>query len=202
MERIDIATGDDSAERFRTAAVALVGIQGVIAKKLGLVTWDIDRVVKWGIDHMKNLRSIVNDYIQTPVDVLSNFLDENRSGTLIIQGVNGSKHVGAGEVEFMPTIRVVARHELDIGRVYIKREAMQEYCGRIKADHKFVETELKKMGVLVNPAARKSLGANTMLDKVVGRCWEIDLLHESISEKAPELLTAMRHLKTLSDEEK
>ena len=200
MERIDVATGDDSAERFRTALVALVGIQGVIAKKLGLVKWDIDRVVLWGINHMKNLRNIVNDYIQTPVDVLSNFLDENRSGTLIIQGVNGSKHVGAGTVEFLPTIRVVARHELDIGRVYIKREAMQEYCGKIKADHKFVENELKKMGVLVNPAARKSLGANTMLDKVVGRCWEIDLLHESISEKAPELLTAMRHLKTLSEE--
>jgi hypothetical protein len=199
IEKVDALTGDKSSDRFRTATVGLAWAIGLILKhELKLIDWDIKSTIEWAIGHISELREVVNDYVQTPVDVLSNFLDENRAGILIIQGVNGSKHIGAGTVEYMPLGRVIGRHEPDIGRLYIQRNAMQEYCNKAKVDHKYMEASLLKNGVITNTGARKSLGANTMLDKTVSRCWELNLLHPDLTEKTADLLDALTNQKELA----
>jgi len=194
IEKVDALTGDKSADRFRTACVGLAWAVGLILKhELKLIDWDIKSTIDWAVGHISELREVASDYVQTPVDVLSNFLDENRAGILIIQGVKGSKHIGAGSVEYMPLGRLIGRHEPDIGKLYIQRNAMQDYCNKAKVDHKYMEVNLVKSGVILNTNARKSLGANTMLDKTVSRCWELNLLHPDLTDKAPELIAAMQN---------
>jgi hypothetical protein len=201
IEKVDAMTGDKSSDRFRTACVGLAWAMGLILKhELKLIDWDLKSTIEWAIGHISDLREVASDYVQTPVDVLSNFLDESRAGILIIQGVKGSKHIGAGTVEYMPLGRLVGRHEPDIGKLYIQRNAMQEYCNKAKVDHKYMEVNLLKSGVILNTNTRKSLGANTMLDKTTSRCWELNLLHPDLTDKAPELIAAMKQQEELSNQ--
>ena len=183
VEMVDKRTNENVPERYRTTTVGLVGAAGLICEQIGLLPWKAADLVTWGVEQIKSLRVVTDDYIQSPEDVLSTFLEENNGNMLVLTGINGSKHLNAGTVHQSPRGSLLIRYEPDVGKLWLSRFAMQSHCNRIKADFKQIEEHLMRVGIVRDKNARKSLGANTLLDKTHSRCWELDMLHPALADK-------------------
>ncbi len=184
MVDIDARANVDSSERFRSALVAVVGAAGSIAKKLGLLTWDMDAVVDWGVQHIRSLRTVTASYHATAMDSLGDFLDEHANDTLVVMNASKSAlSLGSADILREPRGKLLVRHEADTGQIFIQVRAIRTYCGKIGADFRLIQTELEALGVLTATDRVKTLGSHTPFEKTPSRCWVIDTNHVAVSRK-------------------
>lgn len=182
MLDVDARAHVESGERFRAALVAVVGAAGGIVKRLGLVGWDIDAVVEWGVQHMSSLREVTAAYHATAMDTLGDFLDTHLNDTLTL--INASKALsGTADILREPRGKLLVRHEMDTGTLFIQAKSFKTYCSTAGADFRQIQQELQALGVLVAVDRLKSLGSHTTLEKSPSRCWVIDMTNPLVSRK-------------------
>jgi len=143
-------------ERFwsATAASNIAGIR--IAKRLGLIDWDLKAIFKWVCEMLTVLRKDVLPPIDADNEVLGNFLMGRMDNILIVNdGVDRrSKMQGIPILE--PKQEVMVRYEPDTQKVYIAVSAFRRYCSlrnisyretlkKLKGQGLYIDTELKRM---------------------------------------------------------
>ena len=181
IAEVDSMGNVDSSERFRSAAIGCVWAAGILANKCGLIQWDINAIVRWGIGQMETLRAATATYQVTSSQVLADFIDVNNGNILVIDKLMNNGR-GNGNIIFLPRGKLVGRLELDRKLLYVSSTAFKEYCIMTGADHRRIEQELLESKVLLRAGYNKSLGANTEMEKGLTRCWLIDMTHSDISK--------------------
>jgi len=71
-----------SKERFYIDLISLVRVAMTEAKKLGLITFDVDNVVEWAIDHIATMRAARTATLMTPEDYLQAFFSDTHHGII------------------------------------------------------------------------------------------------------------------------
>lgn len=83
------------AERYRVAAMTCALIGGALAKKLGLMHLNLNRLKDWVIDQSFDVRDSTNNMMSGPVDILAEYLASRVQNMLVIGGDNAKRGLGA-----------------------------------------------------------------------------------------------------------
>lgn len=143
-----------SEERFWIAACAVMYVAGVLAKKMNLFTWDMDAIFVKLCDIIKHNRNNCATFEFSATDVVGSFLAENTRNTLVTDVGIGD---GATMVKLMPSGALNVRYEQDSGLIYIRTQALKEYCARRNIGIQSVKESLSIKGLLRDSNARMVL---------------------------------------------
>jgi len=114
----------------KTGAV-ITGVR--IAKHLELIDWDVDNLLKWVIGRLRGLRLDMKEMDISITEIIAQYYSENIRGVLRIKSTDDARKGEDGldmllTAEQMPTYNWVARHEYDVGRLYLMVKPFKQWC--------------------------------------------------------------------------
>jgi hypothetical protein len=167
QQRVDAAADLSQPHRFWSAqaASALAGL--TIAKRLGLINYDLKEIFKWIVGQIlinkENLTAASGD----PEDLLTQYLAENYNNVLRIKSTDDSRGKAAADEYIVPDsaprLQLVARYEYDIKRLYLLPKPFKEWCMHQQLHYADVVDGLKK-GVAQARMRKVRLGKGTRMN--------------------------------------
>jgi len=201
QQKINTLANIRGEERYWSATAAAAIYGGAVAKSLGVIDFDVARMIPWVATMIKNMRDQKDELADTAVGVLGQFLDEHASNRLMIRG-DCSPRTQNVPVE-LPRGPLVIRHEVDNNKLYISRSVLKNWLGKRFGEYTKIANELKDQRVLRNANQRKVLGGNTTLGGAQVSCWVIDLKAPALGAVGLQLLqdsSAMEELQRMEGE--
>ena len=206
-------------ERFAVATMAVAGVAGRILKDLGLIEFDVGRVLQWVADKVCTERHTRADMVSNPGDALARFASEYL-GASIIMGYMEKQGGGALTVFHMnPSVnpsRIYLRYEYRFDKpeestMLVNVPVFAEWVAKtMRMDIRQVKDWLVERGYFTGGAragrqTRKSLGAQTAYKLPAVPTWTLrlqsigtDLAMEnvtSIAQKDPLFGDATREIR-------
>ena len=180
--KIDKAAGIRGDERYWSAIAATAIYGGLVAKNLGLIKFDVGRVMAWAVKTIKEMRGEKDTLCTDAIGILGQFLDEYANNRLIVSG----KTVGGAMCTILqePRGQLVSRVEADAHRLYFGRAFFKTWLTRKYGAYGKTSRELKEAGVLMNPNRNKVLGSGTSYAGAPQPCWELDMAHPALGQVA------------------
>ena len=142
-----------SAEnRFWSVLVSCTMTGLIIAKRIGLVDYDIKNLFAWAVDLLKSNKYSVNDMSISIEDTLNDYIHEHWSNVLWIKSTDDVR-AGADGVtdlvipESLARGQLVARYETDLKKVYLLPIPLKKWCGEQQINYSsFVQDLITKLG--------------------------------------------------------
>jgi len=185
-ERIDQDAEIKGDERFWGAVASTAIYGGLVAKKLGLIRFDVVRVMNWASDTIFNMRGDKNDLAGSSVDILGQFIDEYAASRLLVKGsARGALKCCIIEEPRGP---LVMRYELDAHRLYLSRAVFKTWVSKRFGSYTQIKNDLAGDKVLINPNKRKVLGAGTYYGGAQQVCWEINMKSSRLGRSVSNLV--------------
>ena len=151
--RIDKAAGLGPENRFWSSGNAVIVAGLIIAKKLGLVNYDVGAVYKWVVAELISRNSFVNDIGASVTQTLNNYLSENYNNMLKIEStedLRGRNENGLDQlvpIGASPRGHLVARYEPDTKLLFLRIKPFKEWCIDQQINYQSVVDDLKaKLG--------------------------------------------------------
>lgn len=148
QNKLDTAIGLTAQERFYSTicASSITGL--LIAKRLGLVKFDVAMVVKWLLQTMSRVKTNLID-LNVGVDtILNNYLAENYNNVLRIKSTDDHRG-NKPDLDVLvipdgtPRVSLVARYEYDIKRLYLMIKPFKDWCSKHHLNFNEVERQLE-----------------------------------------------------------
>jgi hypothetical protein len=172
---IDKRTGATPDERFWSMVAGAAIYGGMIARKLGLIKFELGPVLNWVTDIIPTMRDNKEAQGYDPINLLGQYLDYNAGNTVIVHHGNAGQDVD-------PTRAINVR--IDItgsgSTAFISQKNMgwwlREKAG---AEYNQLKKDLDELGVLERSGFAKRIGA-VGLTGAPQRCWQINLAHPAV----------------------
>lgn len=172
-KRIDGDAKIRGEERFWSAIASAAIYGGLVAKSLGLIQFDVTKVLVWATKTIRSMRVDKDELAGGAVDILGQFLDEHASNRLLVKGECG---FGKPAIPIdTPRGALVIRHEVDNHKLYLSRSTFKSWLSRKFGSYTKIAKELKDIGALKDANMRKVLGAGTQFGGAQQPCWVLDL---------------------------
>lgn len=155
--------GITSRERYWAISLSTMITGGYIARKLGLIDWDIDKLFMLMVDLARIKRIEVDNNAVDYNSVLGEFLSENKGAILQINGKVDERSGLPSAPIFNPTVRVIGRYEPDNKVLYIIRNVFKDYCVKRQISYTAAITHLQK-GVVSKGDTRVRMMKGTGVD--------------------------------------
>lgn len=184
-----------SRERFWTAVVGTVIAAGTLAKELGMIDYDLNKIASWAAKKISLLRSDVNEIKGDATDILIGFLNSRISNTVVVNKT-GSAYTMTLAPKGELSIRI--EREGKVEQAFIAKSAFRTYCAEINAEYNDHRRKLKDIGVISKSDVNKMLGAHTEYKTGVVSTLVVNLRHpliEGILEPGIELKSNIINLK-------
>jgi hypothetical protein len=145
QQRIDQAASLTAENRFWSAMVSRTITGLLVAKKAGLIDWQIGPIVAWAVKAMQGAQSMVREMNADVETILTDYLAEHYSGILRIKSTDDARKVPSFETiiqpaEAMRSSQIIARYEYDIKKLYLLPKPLKEWCGKQQINYSgFVE---------------------------------------------------------------
>jgi hypothetical protein len=147
--RLDEAANLGPENRFwaNGNAVILTGL--IIAKRLGLVQYDVGKVYRWVVKELIRRNSFVNDIGASVDETVGNYLSENYNNMLKIdstEDLRGKNDNGLDQlvpVGASPRNTLVARYEPDTKMLFLRIKPFREWCTDQQINYASLVDELK-----------------------------------------------------------
>ena len=127
QRRLDKMFKFTSKERNWSASFGAAYAVALIAKELGLHDFDINANIQFMLNHIESMRGEVSESVVQHDGLVANFLNENFSSILVVDGL-----LDANGLQAPPRNRninkIVARYEPDTERLYIPVNTLRDYC--------------------------------------------------------------------------
>ena len=184
LGKLEEETQTMQKERFWLAITASTIVGGIIARKLDLHNFDMNKIFAWSVKRIKDMCSLVSDSNNSPTQILSGFLNAAYNRTITVAGgiADKSGKMTPLYVTFEPTGgEIWVRQERDRNLIFIDAAKFREYATRSQAGYSEVKKALITSGVLVNSNANKTLSANSQKHQSGSvKCWTIDMSHKEM----------------------
>jgi uncharacterized protein (DUF927 family) len=161
------ALNADPSERFWIAQGATVFAGCTVAKELGLIDWDLDRLWKWIIEKIKAQRANMQGMDMDIEDLVSQFYMDHARSILRITSTSNTKdpelqNIIRPDFQDMPNYQFVARHETDINKLYIRIPVLTKWLAERKYTYESVKALIcQKMN---GKLSKKRMGSGTKMD--------------------------------------
>lgn len=174
-------------ERYWVATIAATIYGGVLAKRLGLIEFEIRPVLDWACEQLMGMRETKVDHTRSSdaPAMLAEFIDSNASGRLVvdIQGTSNAHKLTVVIKE--PRGALTMRQELGdgaCGKLFIARRSLTDWLAKKGVSYAVLKKLLTKEGILVNDTRRKTLGAGTQFTGGATPCWTVNIDHPAMAE--------------------
>lgn len=195
--RLDKACQFSSADRFHSVLVAN-GITGLLmAKRAGLINYEVKSVVSWLISVVTNLKHQIKSMDVDAETTLTNYLAENYNNILRIKSTDDArKHNGVLEhlviPDAVPRISMVARYEYDVKMLYIYQKPLKEWCVKQQVNYEGFVDSLKR-GRTKAKVDKKRMGKGTHMNlPSVDVIW-VNCEHFMDDDKEAAIVAAAEH---------
>ena len=157
----------DSQHRYWVAECACTYAGVMIAKKLGLLDWDLDAFYAWIIKKLKLARENMQSMTIDIHNLIADYIADNPRGILRVKSTDDARTTDPEKENLImpdatPLYRWVGRHEYDIHKLYLRPAPFKEWC--MKRGHVYASVrELIKLQ-LKGRVTKMRLGKGTKLD--------------------------------------
>lgn len=127
QRKMDIKFRFTSKERNWSVSIACAYTMAYIARELGIHGWDISSNIDAMVKHIERMRQDVKQSITTYDALIAEFLTENHSYILVIDGLPDANGLYAPAKNRVIN-KIIARYEPDTGKLYIASKALRDYC--------------------------------------------------------------------------
>ena len=169
---------DETRERFYLDAIATALVGGAVAKKLGLIDFDLNAIKKWAMDHVKSLRTNRVASLSTVEDYLGAFLNSLHGRTVVTDKFTDGRAGPVFEVDSREVRNPVARVTLSDKWFLVSHAHFMAWCSENNVHAKWFKEELDKRGILDHTLAtanyRASLFKGTSLPSTQTRVIQFD----------------------------
>jgi hypothetical protein len=166
--KLDKTCGFTPADRFHSV-LAADGIMGLmIAKKAGLINYDIKAVVQWLVEIIKGLKEQVKSMDVDAETTLTNFLAENYNNILRIKSTEDSRTAKDDAIDHLvipdatPRATFIARYEYDEKMLFIYQSPLREWCVKRQVNYEGFVDALKR-GRTKAKVDKKRMGKGTRM---------------------------------------
>lgn len=198
QQQIDRRCGYTAQDRFASVGLTCVIVGSLLAKQLGLVSFDVNALTKWAVNKADALRAAVASNTPTMADVFGRMLTEISAG-FIVTNVEGDARVSnkLASVISGPTGGVITgRYIQDTGTLYIQQTVIRQWCAKNQADYGDMWKTALDHDWVHHEVQHYTLGKGTReYGLAPTRCWKVDV--RKVNNEKPEIvdLPAMRRVK-------
>jgi len=161
--KIDTTAGLTAQNRFWSAfmACSMTGI--LLAKKAGLVNYDTKKLFKFMVETLRKNLHASNDMGASVEELLNDYIHEHYSMVLWIKSTDDSRGDSLVVPEALPKIKLVARYETDLKKVYLLPKPLKKWCGMHQVDYASFLQDLKEKMNSTTGLVRLSKGTHLNL---------------------------------------
>jgi hypothetical protein len=172
--RIDAKVSLTQRERFWSAVMA-ANITGLrIAKHLGLIDWDIKRIVAWATTDMLNsLREEVKPPVTDVAAIIGDYINRKMAHILVVNDQVDARSNMASLPVLEPRGELLIRYEPDTKRMYFAAKAFKNDCVTYQVNYKDTLSKLEANGVFIG-AQNKRLSKGMKVTSPAVHCLIFD----------------------------
>jgi len=166
--------------RYWLRALASMYVAGQLMNSLGLISFNVERAIKWAGRQLEERNSQeIADRI-TAREALSDYLTQNLNVTLMMSGAfdhSIRKEVGVNAPVSgypIPTKEVYIRREIDSRKIYIHKEHFRKWITENDQKASTIWRQLAEEKIILVPTAKVTLTAGTHLVAGQSTCLLID----------------------------
>ena len=177
--KVDTVAGLTSENRFWSAFVTNTMAGLVIAKRAGLIEYNIGNVFKWAIKMLKDNKHYVSDMNASVEEVLNDYIHEHWSNVLWIKSTDDLRKQNNNGIDSLvvpdaiPRGKLVARYETDLKKAYLVPKPLRIWCSEQQINYAaFLQDLTTKLGA-TKAKVRLSKGTHMQLpptDVIVVSC--------------------------------
>jgi hypothetical protein len=146
QQRIDLAASLTAENRFWSAMVSRTITGLLVAKKAGLIDWQIGPIVAWAVKVMQTAHTMVREMNADVEGILTDYLAEHYGSLLRIKSTDDARKASTGIDHLIVPEAIprgnsfVARYEYDVKKLYLLPKPLKEWCGKQQINYSgFVE---------------------------------------------------------------
>jgi hypothetical protein len=137
-------------ERFWSAMLACIIGGGLIAKRLGIINFDMKRIYAFATSMIQDLRQEVRPPTTDALGVLGDYLNRHIHNILVVDAHLDSRTKMATLPKMEPKGNLLIRFEPDAKRLYIVTKEFKNDCAAYQISYKETIDELKKKGIYID----------------------------------------------------
>jgi uncharacterized protein (DUF927 family) len=164
--KVDTVVGLTAQNRFWSALVSCSMTGLILAKKLGLLEFDIKDIFKWITKQLEKNLVYVNDMGASVEEVLNDYIHEHWSNVLWIKSTDDLREGDASSLvvpEAVPRGKLVARYETDLQKAYLLPKPLKKWCGEHQINYGNFIQDLKDKLKATQSVKRLSKGTHLKL---------------------------------------
>ena len=168
QEKVDLKAGLTAENRFWSILVTCTLSGLILAKRCGLIDYDIKKLFNWAIDRLKENKRQVEDMSVSVEETLNDFIHEHWSNVLWIKSTDDLRKQEDDVTsliipEALPRGKLVARYETDLKRAYLIPKPLKAWCGEQQINYNSFIQDLKTKLGAKNTTMRLSKGTHMNL---------------------------------------
>ena len=149
--KLDKAANLTSVQRFQSAGFTAVLLGGVIAKALGLIRFDMDKLFWYTVDLLNEAAANKLRTTKSPSEYLNEYIAEHWNDILKIKSTQRHQATdpepGIDELivpEASPRMQYIARYETDVNRLYLLPKPFKTWCTKQQLSPELLLAVLEK----------------------------------------------------------
>lgn len=142
-------------ERFWSATIAANLVGGLMAKKCGLIDWNMNRIYAWACKLIEQLRQETTPPLNGPEQVIGDYLYRHMQNILVVNdAVDRRTNLPSAPVR-EPKGELLIRIEPDTKMMFLIVKPFREYCVRYQINYNDVLNKLEQQGRLIKRAGKR-----------------------------------------------
>jgi hypothetical protein len=171
-------------ERIWSAALAANITGGRIAKRLGLIDWDMKAIYLWATNMLADMRGEVVPPMSDVSAIIAEFLNRHMQNYVIVKDKTDTRSGFEPMPTHEPKGELMIRQEPDTNKMYLAIKPFKEDCVKYQINYKETLKELKAKGILLKlENKRLSKGMQVVTPAVY--CMVLDMNHPDFASIAP-----------------
>jgi len=154
-----MATSD---ERYWIAAAATIIVGSMIARKLGLITYDVTALSKWAMDQFRRMRGQVKDNTPELTEHFGSMMNE-LSPSFLVTNTEGDMRSGGNRAVVLhpPRGELTGRVVNDTNTLFMPVSTARKWCDANRVDYRQMMESLIEKGWAQHSTSPMSLGKGT-----------------------------------------
>lgn len=136
-------------ERFWSAVISANITGGLIAKNLGLITWDMKTIYKWATGMILGLREEVRAPVGDAVAVLGDYINRHMQSILVVNDEVDRRSSMPTLPMLEPKGELLIRYEPDTKRMFLAARAFRNECVTMQVNYRELLKQLEAKGLLI-----------------------------------------------------
>jgi hypothetical protein len=155
QKKIDLEMKLTQRERFWSAIVACNITGGILAKRIGLIDWDLKAIYSFATALIEDLRTTTAPPVMPATDVVGSYCNRYCQNILSTHDELDARTNLAMQPMREPRGELLIRHEIDTQKIYILAKSFKDYCIDSQTNYRDTLKELGDLGLYIGAEKKR-----------------------------------------------